>query len=63
MGKRSDSRTSRPEDLETERVDFDGIEVTVVTPRMLHRMKRSTVRPQDRADASRLAEHFGFEED
>jgi hypothetical protein len=50
-------------DLETERVDFDGIEVTVVTPRMLHRMKQSTVRPQDRADASRLAAHFGFEED
>jgi hypothetical protein len=50
-------------DLETERVDFDGIEVTVVTPRMLHRMKRSTVRPQDHADAFRLAEHFGFGED
>lgn len=35
----------------------------VVTPRMLHRMKRSTVRPQDRADAFRLADYFGFEED
>ena len=51
------------DDLETERVDFDGVEVTVVTPRMLHRMKRSTVRPQDRADASRLAERFGIEDD
>ena len=51
------------DDLETERVDFDGIEVTVVTPRMLHRMKRSTVRPQDHADASRLADHYGIEED
>jgi hypothetical protein len=49
--------------LETERVDFDGIDVTVVTPRMLHRMKRAAVRPQDRADASRLADRFGFEED
>lgn len=49
------------EDLETERVDFDGIEVTIVTPRMLHRMKRSTVRPQDRADADRLGRRFGFE--
>lgn len=53
----------RFEDLETERVDFDGIEVTVVTPGMLHRMKRSTVRPQDRADAHRLAERFGIEDD
>ncbi len=51
------------DDLETERVDFDGIDVTVVTPRMLHRMKRAAVRPQDRADASRLADRFGFEED
>ena len=50
------------DDLETERVDFDGIEVTVVTPEMLYRMKCSTVRPQDRADAFRLADHFGFEE-
>lgn len=49
--------------LETERVDFDGIQVTVVTARMLHRMKRSTVRPQDRADAYRLADHFGFEDE
>jgi len=30
---------------------------------MLHRMKRSTVRPQDRADASRLRDRFGFEEE
>ena len=53
----------RFEDLETERVDFDGIEVTVVTPEMLYLMKRSTVRPQDRADAYRLAERFGIEDD
>ena len=53
----------RFEDLETERVDFDGLEVTVVTPRMLHRMKRSTVRPQDRADAYRLADRYGFEDE
>jgi hypothetical protein len=51
------------DDLETERVDFDGVEVTVVTPRMLHRMKRSTVRPQDRADAHRLSAHFEIEEE
>jgi hypothetical protein len=49
--------------LETERIDFDDIEVTVVTARMLHRMKRATVRPQDQADAFRLADHFGFEDE
>jgi hypothetical protein len=51
------------DELETERIDFDGLEVTVVTPRMLHRMKRSTVRPQDLADAARLRDRFGFEEE
>jgi len=51
------------DDLETERVDFDGVEITIVTPRMLHRMKRSTVRPQDRADAARLRDRFGFEDE
>lgn len=51
------------DDLETERVDFDGIEVTVVTARMLHRMKRATVHLQDQADAFRLADHFGFEDE
>jgi hypothetical protein len=39
------------DDLETERADFDGIEVTIVTPRMLYQMKKSTIRPQDRAEA------------
>jgi hypothetical protein len=52
--------TFKFDDLETERVDFDGIEVTVVTARMLHRMTRVAVRPQDQADAFRLADHFGF---
>ena len=33
-------------DLESERVDFDGLEVSVVTPETLYRMKKSTVRPQ-----------------
>jgi hypothetical protein len=55
--------TFRFEDLETMRVDFGGLEVTVVTPRMLYRMKRDTVRLQDRADAERVAERFGFSEE
>jgi len=53
----------RFEDLESERVDFGGIEVSVVTPEMLYRMKKDTVRLRDRADAERLRERFSFEED
>jgi hypothetical protein len=51
------------DDLESERLDFDGLQVSVVTPRMLYRMKRSTVRPVDRGDAERLRQQFGLEED
>ena len=50
------------DDLETERVPFGDLEVTAVTPRMLHEMKGSTVRLQDRADAARIRERFGLEE-
>lgn len=50
-------------DLETERVPFDGLTVTVVTPRMLYRMKRDTVRLKDKADAQLLRERFGLSED
>lgn len=53
----------RFEDLESERVDFGGLEVSVVTPRTLFQMKRATVRPQDRADAERLRSRFGFEDE
>jgi len=49
--------------LDSERVDFDGLEVSVVTPRMLYRMKKSTVRPQDWGDAARLQQRFGLEDD
>jgi hypothetical protein len=50
----------RFQDLESERVAFDGIEVSVVTPRMWYRMKRATMRPQDRADAENLRRRFGL---
>jgi len=53
----------RFEDLESERVDFDGLEVSVVTPAMLYRMKKDTVRLRDRGDAQRLRERFGFQDD
>lgn len=47
-------------ELETERVAFDGLTVSVVTPRGLYRMKRNTVRLKDRADAQALKERFGI---
>jgi hypothetical protein len=37
--------------------------VRVATPRMLYRMKKDTVRPQDRADAARIREAFDLEDD
>lgn len=49
-------------DLETERLPVGDVTVTVVTPRMLYRMKRDTVRLRDRADAELLKQRFGLEE-
>jgi hypothetical protein len=49
-------------DLETERVAFGDIRVTAVTPRMLYRMKRRTVRLKDRADAEMLKQRFNLDE-
>src|SRR5436305_4009156 len=36
----------------------EGTQITVATPRMLYRMKRDTVRPQDRLDAEAIKEEF-----
>lgn len=44
--------------LETERLDFDGLMISVVTPRMLYTMKKGTVRPKDWGDAERIARRF-----
>lgn len=52
----------RFEDLEAERIQYDGLTVSVATAATLYRMKRNTVRPRDRADAERLRQRFGFEE-
>jgi hypothetical protein len=49
-------------DLESERVDFDGLSVPIVTPKMLYRMKKNTVRPKDWGDADRIARRFGIKE-
>jgi hypothetical protein len=45
-------------DVEAEIVRVEGVAIRVATPRMLYRMKRGTVRPQDRADAQLLARRF-----
>ena len=45
----------------SENVRLGDLTVRVATPRMLYRMKRDTVRPQDRLDAERIREAFGLE--
>lgn len=49
-------------DLETERVPYQDLTVTVITPRMLYRMKKDTVRLKDRADADLLRRRFNLED-
>jgi len=41
----------------------EGTQISVATPRMLYRMKRDTVRPQDKLDAAVIKEEFKLEED
>ncbi len=48
-------------DIEHERYDIEGQPVYVATPETLYKMKTSTVRPIDHADAARLAEAFDLE--
>jgi hypothetical protein len=50
-------------DMESEELVIDGVRVRVATPRMLYRMKKDTVRPQDRLDAQVLRERFDLPED
>jgi hypothetical protein len=51
------------QDIESEAMDLEGVCVHVATPRMLYRMKRNTVRPQDRIDAEALRQRFGIDEE
>lgn len=53
------------DDLEhgSEPVEVGSLRVRVATPETLYRMKRNTVRPQDRADAERIREAFGLPEE
>jgi hypothetical protein len=50
----------RYEDLEIQRVPFENLTVSVVTPRTLYLMKKDTVRPKDRMDAEALRRKFGL---
>jgi len=43
-------------------IDLGDRVVPVASPSMLFRMKKDTVRPQDRADAARINEAFSLEE-
>lgn len=52
----------RWEDLDVERLPFEGLVVSVVTPATLYRMKRDTVRPKDRIDAGELRRRFRLED-
>lgn len=47
--------------LEWEELLVEGVTVRVATPMMLYRMKRDTLRPQDRVDAENLRARFGLE--
>lgn len=53
------------DDLKTgsEDITLGELKVRVASPRMLYRMKRNTVRPQDRADAARIREAFDLDEE
>jgi len=51
------------DDLESEEFVVEGVRVRVATPRTLYRMKKDTVRPQDRLDAQALRERFDLLEE
>jgi hypothetical protein len=53
----------RYEELEAEDVVVDGVRARVATPRMLYRMKKDTVRPQDRMDAEKIRTRFDLKEE
>jgi hypothetical protein len=53
----------RYEDIEWQPVSAGDVVVRVATPRMLYRMKRDTVRPQDKLDAAELRRRFGLEDE
>lgn len=53
----------RYEDLRVQMVPWEGLQVHVATPDTLYRMKKNTIRLQDKADAALLRERFGLKEE
>lgn len=49
-------------DIESQRIDFGGVQVSVTTPRMLYKMKKGTVRNKDLGDAETLRRRFNLED-
>ncbi|MEO8032915.1 MAG: hypothetical protein ABI837_00665 [Acidobacteriota bacterium] len=49
-------------DLEFETHEVEGVDIRLATPLTLYRMKRDTVRPQDRRDAELLQRKFNLPE-
>ena len=49
-------------DIEATVFSYGDVDVKVATPKTLYRMKRHTVRLQDKADAHALKEKFGLKE-
>lgn len=50
-------------EVECDILRIEGVAVRVATPRMLYRMKKDTVRPQDHLDAQVLKERFNLEDE
>ncbi len=50
-------------DIEAEHMKVEDVDVRIATPRMLYRMKKDTVRPIDRGDATALREKFEIQEE
>lgn len=53
----------RFEELELQSGEFEGVPIVVVSPKTLWKMKRGTLRWQDRADAERIRERFNLKEE
>ena len=51
------------ETVEAEIREIDGTEVRVATPPALYKLKKGTIRLQDRADAAALRERFNLSDE
>ncbi|HZE88703.1 MAG TPA: nucleotidyl transferase AbiEii/AbiGii toxin family protein [Verrucomicrobiae bacterium] len=54
---------ARFETVEAEIKEIAGTRVSVATPAALYRLKKGTVRPQDRVDAAALRERFSLKDE